>query len=356
MPEPILSEDGFWQYVHGEWVPSQKVLEHMKEHNVLENAAREFNQNPKVSADGYWVFSNGQWVASEKQSRALQSGARNYDWNSRVIVNKTPVYQPRYVYYTAQPNSNHTKTLAIVGISSLLAIMFTIILIVASFPTTSLIDSRDNSIEYDTVGNSDFTWEYKSRQYSINLSLEYETYSYYKSKDHTCCFENEDYLEYYTPNAEYVTTAAQSLENLSIANGFTSPLEKAEFILAFVGAIPYQFDPDDNWDHPKYPIETLWENSGDCEDSSALYASLMESLGFRTVLVLLEAKDQPSGDSIGHAMIGIYIPNHSGDYFTLSGDSRSYYTAETTAWYDDYDGIGINQWYDTRDISTYAID
>ena len=356
MTGPILSEDGFWQYVDGEWVPSQKVLEHMKQQNVSENATREYSQNPKVSADGYWEFHNGQWVASEKQSTALQYGAKTHDWNSNVIVNTTPVYQPRYVYYTAQPNSQHTKTLVIVGISFLLAILLSIILVVASLPLSSFSDSGEDSIEYDTVGNTDFSWEYQSRQYSINLSLDYDTYHQYKSKDHTCCFEEEDYLKYSTPDVDYITTAAQSLEDLAIANGFTSQIEKAEFILAFVGAIPYELDPDDGWDHPKYPIETLWEYSGDCEDSSALYASLMESLGYRTVLVLLEAKNSPSDEWLGHAMIGIYIPSFSGEYVTLDSDSRQYYLAETTEWFDGESGIGINGWYDMRSIETYAID
>ena len=99
-------------------------------------------------------------------------------------------------------------------------------------------------------------------------------------------------------------------------------LEKSEFILSFVGSIPYVLDPDDNFDHPKHPIETLWDNGGDCEDSSALYASIMESLGYETVFVLLEAMADDGDSWGGHAMIGIYIPNHSGEYFSLDGDSH----------------------------------
>ena len=114
-------------------------------------------------------------------------------------------------------------------------------------------------------------------------------------------------------------------------------------------------DPDDDFDHPKYPIETLWENGGDCEDSSALYASLMEALGYEVILVLLEVKNEPSEDWVGHALIGIHIPNHSGDSFTLSGASKPYYIAETTVWDDGYDGIGINWWYDMTNITTYAV-
>ena len=56
-------------------------------------------------------------------------------------------------------------------------------MVVASLPLSSFSDSGENSIEYDTVGNSDFSWEYKSRQYSINLSLDYDTYPV---SDHHC--------------------------------------------------------------------------------------------------------------------------------------------------------------------------
>ena len=133
-------------------------------------------------------------------------------------------------------------------------------------------------------------------------------------------------------------------------------LGKAEFILSFVGNIEYVLDPDDGLDHPKHPIETLWEKEGDCEDSSALYASIMESLGYDTVLVLLEAQIEIGEDWIGHAMVGIYIPNHSGDYFILDGDPRPYYDAETTHWEDDGEyGIGVDLWHDMQNIYTYEI-
>ena len=228
---------------------------------------------------------------------------------------------------------------------------------------TDPIDS--NSVPEDSDQNNicnnneepNFVWVYQSVQYSTYLPLDINDYNYYNSKDHTCCYEDEDYLEYSTPDAGYVIEIAQSLEEMAIANGHTSQLEKAEFILAFVGAIPYVLDPDDDYDHPKYPIEILWENEGDCEDSTALYLSLMEALGYQTILVLLEVKADSTDTWGGHAMVGIRIPGHSGDSFSLDGSSVEYFSAETTAWYDDeFDGIGLNIWHDMQLITTYEID
>ena len=48
-------------------------------------------------------------------------------------------------------------------------------------------------------------------------------------------------------------------------------------------------------------------------------------------------------------------PNHTGDYFELDGGLRPYFIAEIAAWYDDYDSIGVNTWYDFKNIETFEI-
>ena len=338
MSEPILSDDGFWELSEGEWQPTEK------QKVALEEGATPHDYVPVISDDGYWELVEGQWSPTEKQITALNNGAVAHGVN---LSNVT--------YYYANATTQNNTTLLYVFGGFFVAFLASMILILATISPDFASDSDSNTITYDGGDGPVFSWVYQSIDYSISLSLNEGTYDYYKSKDHTCCYEDADYLKYSTPNAEYVIEIAQSLENMAIENGYTSQFEKAEFILAFVGAIPYVLDPDDDYDHPKYPIETLWENGGDCEDSSALYASLMEALGYEVILVLLEAKAEASDDWVGHALIGIHIPNHSGDSFTLSGGSKPYYIAETTVWDDGYDGIGINWWYDMTNITTYAV-
>ena len=66
----------------------------------------------------------------------------------------------------------------------------------------------------------------------------------------------------------------------------------------------------------------LWDGQGDCEDSSALYASLMGALDYDVVLLLF------IGDPEGHAAIGISVDGASGKSYSYN--SNDYYYAETT--------------------------
>jgi len=192
-----------------------------------------------------------------------------------------------------------------------------------------------------------FEWTYNSQEYSIYLPLELSVYNYYKNENHTIVYEM-DYIRHSTPEAPYVIQIADLLEQLAIEEGYTSMIDKAEFILAFVGAIPYILEGE-NEEYPKYPIEILWENGGDCEDSSALYISIMEALGYDAILILLEVKADAEDEWGGHAMVGISIPGYSGEeWFLTEGSDTKYFYAETTAWYDEYDEIGLNQWYELQ--------
>ena len=337
MSEPILSDDGFWELSEGEWVPTEK------QKLALDDGATPHDYAPVISDDGYWELVEGQWSPTEKQTIALDNGAIAHGVNSSTVT-----------YYYANTTTQNNTTLLYVFGGFFVAFLVSMILIIATISPDFASDSDSKTITYDGGEGSVYYWVYQSIEYSISLSLNEGTYDYYKSKDHPCCYD-EDYLQYSTPNVGYIVEIAQSLENMSVENGYTSQLEKAEFILAFVGSIPYVDDPEDVFDYPKYPIETLWENGGDCEDSSALYASLMEALGYQVILVLLEVKTDSSDDWGGHALIGIDIPGHSGDSFSLSGGSKPYYIAETTNWDDGYDGIGTNWWYDMTNITTYAV-
>ena len=214
-----------------------------------------------------------------------------------------------------------------------------------------LIDFRDQVL-------NTFTWSYQGSYVTLNWNFDYDTYSYYKNLDHTI-WSHSDYQDYSTPDAAYVIELAYELESMAWDNGYTSTLEEAEFILAFVRSIPYQYDIDGMGvnDYPKYPIEMLWEGAGDCEDAAALYISLMEALGYDTVLIILEVLQDEDDDTWGwHAMPGIHIPNHSGIYYYWTSGSKAnipYYLAEATG---GSTSIGEDGWYDRQSATIYDVE
>ena len=61
------------------------------------------------------------------------------------------------------------------------------------------------------------------------------------------------------------------------------------FVISFTQSLKYS---EDNitagvGEYPRYPIETLVDQTGDCEDTSALLISLLESLGYEAAMILI---------------------------------------------------------------------
>jgi hypothetical protein len=62
----------------------------------------------------------------------------------------------------------------------------------------------------------------------------------------------------------------------------------------------------------KYPIETLQGGTGDCDDMSFLFASLLRSRGVPSWIELGAMYNSVSNEWVGHAWLGFYMPTHRG--------------------------------------------
>ena len=213
-----------------------------------------------------------------------------------------------------------------------------------------------------------YNWDFNDEFFELDVDFEYNTYVYYRSLDHSIDWSGyesyEDVIDQYarfsTPDAPYIAQLATTLETMANEAGYTSPLDVADFIHAFVGDIQYLYDLDDSGeqsDYPKYPIEMLWEQGGDCEDASALYISLVEALDYDAALMLGLVKANSDEDWQGHAWPVLYLPDHSGDgwYGEDAKSSMRFYFVESTGHYG-YSSIGINPWYDLTDEVWYDIE
>jgi transglutaminase-like putative cysteine protease len=175
-------------------------------------------------------------------------------------------------------------------------------------------------------------------------------------------YQPETYAKFSTPSEQYVIDIALDLKNMAESNGYTTSLEIAEFIYAFVGDIQYVLDIDGSGesDYPKYPIEMLWEASGDCEDAAILYISLIESVNYDAMIVTGFVKPSSDEDWGGHAWAVVSIPGEDnlGTYWYGDGakSQTKFYFVETTAYYDGVSHIGENPWYDIDDESYYDVE
>lgn len=106
-----------------------------------------------------------------------------------------------------------------------------------------------------------------------------------------------------------------------------STLEQASNVLCFTQqCIDYQLDedttPQPEW--PRYPIETLMDEAGDCEDDVILTAAVLKRLGFDVALLYYP----------GHCALGVAgAAGLPGEYVIHGG--KAYFYGETTAedWY-----------------------
>ncbi|QAU11327.1 hypothetical protein EKH57_00060 (plasmid) [Halorubrum sp. BOL3-1] len=94
-------------------------------------------------------------------------------------------------------------------------------------------------------------------------------------------------------------------------------------IIEFVQSLDYTLDIDDtgHMAYPKYPIETLRHQQGDCEDGTILLGSLLHTLGYDIALLTMPAEH--------HMVLGVALDTHSGA--SVSHDGAEYYLLETTA-------------------------
>jgi len=97
----------------------------------------------------------------------------------------------------------------------------------------------------------------------------------------------------------------------------------ADYVASFVQSMPYTVDYETKGrdEYPRYPVETLFERGGDCEDTSVLIACLLDSLGIEVILLYFEDAQ--------HIAVGVDVPLQYGYYFEF-GDTNFWFL-ETTA-------------------------
>lgn len=161
-------------------------------------------------------------------------------------------------------------------------------------------------------------------RFSVTLSINRLRYKQYRQRQR----ELNPYLfdTYVTLTTPEVKMLAAKLRSLGQALGYP-PYEQFCLTLAFVQqAIRYAEDlsPITNQiiEYPKYPLETLLEQCGDCEDQAILLAALLKRMGYSVALLVFPT----------HVALGIAGFDHvRGTYVTDPMSGMHYLYTETTA-------------------------
>lgn len=163
-------------------------------------------------------------------------------------------------------------------------------------------------------------WEFEGREYSMSITLLY-------SQMASDLYGNEYMPRFFQKSQSHIE--AFHSYNDAILRGIASELRSmgvgmdertyAEFVLRFVQTIPYLEDMETRGieEYWKFPMETLWDGGGDCEDKTILYDTLMGICGYRVAFVMF--KD--------HAMSAVTV---DGPGEVVIVDNYTFVMAETT--------------------------
>ena len=171
----------------------------------------------------------------------------------------------------------------------------------------------------------DFAWVYDDKTYAISLYIPEQLYQYYRDKTRV---PTEDYSVYVTHphDDEYISTIFERFDEIALEEGYDEEQE-VNLLITFVQSLPYATDDiSTSFDeYPRYPLETLVDGGGDCEDTSILASALLDAMGYGVVLI----------DLPGHVAVGVAAEAY-GTYWVHEG--TKYFYVETTG-----EGWGLGQ-------------
>ena len=161
-------------------------------------------------------------------------------------------------------------------------------------------------------------------QFAVNIDIDVEMYQHYCEVKRTFTIFGGHMAVYINDenNKALMEDIANQIREQCNEYGYDEDQAIIEAI-NFVQSIPYELDIDSKGEeeYSKYPIETLYEENGDCEDTSMLLAGILKAMVYDVVFFWYLS---------GHMAVGVKVDGmDEGRYFEYEGER--YYYIETTA-------------------------
>ncbi len=183
-----------------------------------------------------------------------------------------------------------------------------------------------------------FSWSWEGTSYTLEFPIVWSLYLAYRGRLRSALVDNYDYGAFVADPLDDPT-----LGDLAVAlrrRAGSDDVAYAGLALAFVqDVVDYAPDPPDvEW--PLYPIETLVDAEGDCEDAAILYVSLLKAAGIGCQLAFVDTNEDGMPD---HVLALVEVPESfapdEATVFELEG--TRYAVAETSSGSQD---LGADPW------------
>jgi Transglutaminase-like domain len=166
-----------------------------------------------------------------------------------------------------------------------------------------------------------YEWSYDGDSFKLTLPIPKDIYDYYRGMKRAPIEDYSIYVTHPGDDAELVHPLAAELKRLAVQKGY-DPEKTVNFAASFVQNLRYRLEDEE---YPNYPVETLFEKAGDCEDTAILTAALLQDMGYDAVLIRFSPVT-----GAGHMAVGVAVTGVSGGY-SYTYDGVKYYYLETTS-------------------------
>jgi len=167
----------------------------------------------------------------------------------------------------------------------------------------------------ENVSTLEYTYIYKGQETLLLPDPEY-LYDYYNNLDRPAL---EDYAAYVfdTYDDQYIGMIAKKFSER--LNTEDSDVTIINAVTSLVQRLRYAEDDLENpeYEYPRYPIEMLKDEQGDCEDKAILTAAILDKMGYNVSLLRLPK----------HMAVGVHLDENASKFDYYIGE---YYYLETT--------------------------
>jgi len=189
-----------------------------------------------------------------------------------------------------------------------------------------------------------FSWTWEGEVQRLDFAAPWNLYQTYRGRLRTPLVDNYNYGDFVNDPLDDPTLEDLADELWNRAGGDAATATFVDYTLVFVQcSIEYQADPPGS-EWPLYPLETLVDRTGDCEDTSILLVSLLLAKGVASRLAFVDTDKDGTPD---HVLVLVpYEDSYTGTaceegLTILELDGDLYVVAETTR---SGDGVGCDPW------------
>ena len=177
-------------------------------------------------------------------------------------------------------------------------------------------------VEHEGYYKVEHTWEFNKKNCTISLNISKHLYSYFRNEREHLAYRYQFQDGELPPNyfsfmlSEHDRPVMSALAEEFSRNAF-SELDRINLALSFVQSLPYAHDADSKGadEYVRYPIETLVDGCGDCEDKVALLTALLYEMEVDFILLVLPE----------HMAIGVHCDGVEAERYLLFREKRYYY-------------------------------